>query len=231
MKKQLIVAAAAAPLIIALSAGVAFARGKGSPPAAAVANAANAGINLLNTVISNAGKGNGAEVVVASVDTSAVTRDVVTTSTDTVTGTPSTTTATDANVLSETIVPNTTFIVNPNANSRQWVYKAQVDVVTETTTTTTTTTPVTTNTYTETDTFTDTTVTTTFDELDPGKSQPVNNSPEAGAPAPTAVTTTELTSDGAPELTDSSTTTLMGASTDTATSTSTETKVIATPAA
>ncbi|HQT55513.1 MAG TPA: hypothetical protein PKX06_18855 [Phenylobacterium sp.] len=184
MKKQLIVAAAAAPLIIALSAGVAFARGKGSPPAAAVANAANAGINLLNTVISDAGKGNGAEVVVASVDTSAVTRDVVTTITDTVTGTPSTTTATDANVLSETIVPNTTFIVNPNANSRQWVYKAQVDVVTET-----------------------------------------------GAPAPTAVTTTELTSDGAPELTDSSTTTLMGASTDTATSTSTETKVIATPAA
>lgn len=230
MKKQLI-STAAVPFIIALSAGSAFAGGKGSPPAVAVANAANAGINLLNTVISDAGKGNGAEVVVASIDTSAVTRDVVTTTTDTLTGTPSTSTTTDSTVLSETIVPNTTFIVNPNANSSRWVYKADVDVVTETTTTTTTTTPVTTNTYTETDVYTDTTVTTTFDELDPGKSQPVNQSPEADAPAPTVVTTTELTTDGAPELTDSSTTTLTDTSTDTTTSTTTETKVIDTPAA
>lgn len=221
----------AAPLAALLMAGTAMAAGKGAPPASAVQNAANAGINLLNTVASDAGKGNGAEVVTASVATTTATYDVVTTSTETVTGDPTTTTSTTSQVLSSTVVPGTTFIQNPNANSQNWVYKAEVETVTENTTTTTTTTPTTTNLYTDTDSYLDTTVTTEYAELDPGKSQPQNQSPEDAAPAPTSVTTTELVSDGAPVLTDSTTVDDVQTTTDTTTDTTIETKVIDTPAA
>ncbi|MEZ0260155.1 MAG: hypothetical protein ACAH80_04055 [Alphaproteobacteria bacterium] len=149
----------------------------------AAANAANAGINLLNTIKSDAGKGNGPEVAVSGVSTVNVASSTVDTDKTTVLGAPSSTTTTNTDV-SKGPLSDWTRV----DQGRAFVYKIYQDVTTTTTTTETTVTPQTEVTTVTTTNYETPVTTTTFEELDPGKSAPKNNSPEEGAPAPDVVT-------------------------------------------
>lgn len=150
----------------------------------AAVHAAAAGINLLNTIKSDAGKGNGPELSDPIITETVTQSSTTTESTEVINGTPVITSSTESNVISTGPVSDWTRVDQGHGN----VYKKYQDVTTEEITTQTTTTPVTTNTYETTNNYETTTTTTSFDELDPGKSAPVNNSPEEGAPDPVSVT-------------------------------------------
>ena len=79
-------------------------------------------------------------------------------------------------------------------------------MTTTSTSTNITTTPITTNNYETTNTYATTTTTTNYDELDPGKSQPVNKSPEAPAPDPLVVVSDPVLTDTSTALISSTTT-------------------------
>jgi len=182
--KKVLMATAATALALTVSA-VAFAGSKSVPTNAgierAATNASKAGINLLNTIISDASVGNGTEMAALSVDSVVGDPyDVTTTSYGDTTTTETTTTET---VPGDTVTSSTGWVLRPGQgnNSQAYVYKRKV-TVTETGEIITTT-EVTSETPYETvgDTLQDTTTTTVTGDLDPGKSQPVNKPPEGDA--------------------------------------------------
>lgn len=183
MQKKHLLAAAALPAVL-LVAGAAMAQGRGGPPPQAVANAAQAGVNLLNTVASNAGVGNGPEYLAPpSVTTSTETWTATTTKTETVEG--ETTTTVTPGATTTTVTPTSQWTLNndeKNGNNQgndQSVYKRSVSITTETTgAVTTETTPLTEVESQRTDTYAQTTTTTTYADVDPGKSQARNQAPE-----------------------------------------------------
>lgn len=126
MRTSLLVMLAAGSISIS---GLAYA----GPPAKAVANAANAGINLTETIMSNAGAGNGGEY-----------------------GSPGPVVVTDYSEVNGPLVLDHIDMPNPNSNPNSWTY-------------------VSTQTNTEVTSYEQVTP-----EIDPGKSQSHNQSPEAG---------------------------------------------------
>jgi hypothetical protein len=160
----------------------------------AAVHAANAGINLLNTIASDAGAGNGPEVIVSGVTTDIVTSNTTDTAVQTVSGEPTSSTSTTDNV---TTGPVSDWTRVDQGQGK--VYKKYQDVTTTTTTTETTTTPQTEVTTTTVTNYETPVTTTSYDEIDPGKSHDVNQSPEEGAPDP-LVETGETVQVGEPEV-------------------------------
>lgn len=179
-------AASVAGIIVLGNGGMALAGSKTLPSNSglerAAANASQAGINLFNTIISDAGVGNGNEVAVGSI--TSVVSDPYDVTTTTYGDTTTSTNSTTETVPGETTTTSDGWVLQPgNGNNTQaYVYKRKV-TVTETGDIITTT-EVTSETPYESvgDTFEDTTTTTAFEELDPGKSQAHNKAPEEGAP-------------------------------------------------
>jgi hypothetical protein len=198
-KKQLFLATAIAALLVSTASQAASPnRNVPTPPAQAVANAAAAGINLLNTIASDAGAGNGPEVAVSDVSTVNVPSSQTATDTSIVAGETTTSSLTSTSTTKGPVSDWTQF-----SNGQNFVLKKYQDVTTETVVTETSTTPQTQVVTTTTTNYETPVTTTTYEELDPGKSTK-NNSPEAGAPDP-LVETGETVQVGDPVVTTDST--------------------------
>jgi hypothetical protein len=197
MKSTLLTLAVTTALVSVSSAALAASPHRNVPtlPSVAIEHAAAAGINLVNTVASDAGAGNGNEVVVASVVPSVVTSTQTTSDTDIVSGTPVETT--DSTVISTDTVwgPWT-----PVGNSGNFKSTGTTTTVNEVITTTTT--PQTQVTTEQTNTIDTPIETTNYDEIDPGKSQAHNQAPEEGAPEPLVVEGEPVITEGTPVVTE-----------------------------